>query len=97
MAQAEINPDHFDDNPPQAPAIHMAAQNAAPNSVTHPSHSASEMHAHSNGRVAAGKSSAHQGSATETNAVSSPDLVTHATTQKRHKKLISEARHHGMP
>lgn len=97
-AQAEINPDHFDDNPPQAPAIHkMPAQHASSAAVTHHPLAASEMHAHSNGSLASAKSSTHQGSAAETEGVSSHDAINHATAQKRHKKLVSEARHHGMP
>lgn len=96
MAQAEINPDHFDDNPPQAPAIHMPAQHPSSAAVTHPSQPASEVH-RSGGSVAAGKSTAHQGSASETEGVSSSYAVSRSSAQKRHKKLISEARHHGMP
>ena len=97
MAQAEINPDHFDYDP-QAPAIHKApAQNASSAAVINGSQPVPKMHAQGHGSVVAAKSHAHQGSAAETEGVSSHQALNPATADKRHKKLISEARHHGMP
>jgi len=96
MAQAEINPDHFDDNPPQAPATHNpSVRHAAPNAVAHHSQTATVTDAHSHKSAAASQSSAYQGSAAEVGNVTEPAAVNGGTSQKRQKKLVSEARHHG--
>jgi hypothetical protein len=97
MAQAEINPDHFDDTPQQAPAMHTAhTQHAASPAVTHSSQRTAQIQGQA-GSTVAGKSAAHEGSATGAETVSRPDSVKHGNVRKRHKKLLSEDRRYGMP
>lgn len=96
MAQAEINPDHFDDSPQQSPVIHKAPAHKAIATVTHPSQSAPKQQAQNNGALPAAKLGAHQGGAAGAENLSKHAAVDPKTGQKRHKKLVSEARHHGM-
>ncbi len=97
MAQAEINPDHFDDAPQQAPAMHKASGNhASPGTFKRELRSASSMQEQNQNAAVAGKSTAHEGRASGSGMAAVPESASHVTGQKPHKKLISEAHHHGV-
>lgn len=100
LAQAEINPDHFDDAPQQTPAVKRAAllpgtPHALPASKAQrvKQQTASRAGTATQGSAQASAKAATAGSIRPGNSKDLPQ----SDLGKRKKKLISEARHHATP
>jgi hypothetical protein len=97
LGQAEVNPDHFNDVPQQAPVMQNRTENHANLfTVQHQLRSASPIQEQNQNAAIATKSAAHRRNGAGPGTVSVAPSRSYGTGQKQHKKLISEDHRHGM-